>query len=442
METRPNPQVGAPADASEADIADGIQLVRGLVAASGTPAKEVVNRLAGRRDFTRAHVKSLIEAALCQGELHVQELHNRDALGRARTRKLLQRGPPPPADEQTRKLTPDALAELRQEAGLSLSELSARLRVRGIMANRQRITRWEHGGVPIPAMHQEPLRECLTESLGRQLAQLRERAGLSQSELGELVGCSGSAISHYERHPEAGPESRLRELVRLLQQMAEAPVEDPGPELNRKELEQLLEAAPIGGKELAHRLGLTYATVWQWRQGRRPIPPHRWRQVRTELENAEPPPKRDRIQEAVLPQLGELLEQEPGLTETEARGRLPYSHPTVRQAIDLGVLEGKIHHALAGPRGWPALFPGPDPNPDQRESRAEYLASIASQLIEAAGPEGIGRKHLHAEMHVAHGLADEAVAIAIGAGTVREEWLPCRDRLGRSRLRLRLVMGA
>jgi hypothetical protein len=137
--------------------------------------------------------------------------------------------------------------------------------------------------------------------------------------------------------------------------------------------------------------------------------------------------------------LCELLEEQPGLTSTEARRRLHCSHETAKQAINLGILEGKIHQALAGPTGWPALFPGPHPRPDRAESRAEFLAPIAAQLVVAAGREGVGRKRLHAEMHVAHDLGEEAIEIAIQAREIHEDWISLKDRLGRPRRRLRLV---
>jgi transcriptional regulator with XRE-family HTH domain len=237
---------------------------------------------------------------------------------------------------------------MRRRAGWSPARTARALRERGAQATRQLVERWERGTQQITPRTQPIAWDVLCEAAGTRLVGLRESRGKSQSEAGALIGLTGSAVSHYERHPERAPQSGWDALIAALEALPEISREDPGPELTVEELERLIADAPIGPGALASALGLTYATVWQWRKRRRPIPENYWRRIRELLTGPAPEPP-DGIREQVLPRLLVLLERagEQGLSlNMQTRRALKTGHPSMTRAVAMAVADGLAHWDL------------------------------------------------------------------------------------------------
>lgn len=101
----------------------------------------------------------------------------------------------------THGFRPDALRTAREQAGLTQQQLADLLGIRD-----QAVYRWEHGRVtPTPATVGSIAAALglapadLLDHSPATLAELRERAGLTQGELAARVGLSQIAVSRLER---------------------------------------------------------------------------------------------------------------------------------------------------------------------------------------------------------------------------------------------------
>lgn len=67
-----------------------------------------------------------------------------------------------------------------------------------------------------PTLATAPVKERILEGFGTRLAELRQARGLTQSELGALVGVSYRVIAYYERDDAQPPGAMLVELAHAL----------------------------------------------------------------------------------------------------------------------------------------------------------------------------------------------------------------------------------
>jgi DNA-binding transcriptional regulator YiaG len=191
------------------------------------------------------------------------------------------------------ELAPEEIRRRRDAAGLSQSQLAELLDVSVAL-----IKHWEAGRRPVPRGRLNELDGVLSSRVpvptlampGTELRTLREQARLSQSDVAHLLGVKRQAVALWE----AGEVPQARRDV-LREALADSV---PAAALMRA----LRTRAGWKQAELAERVGSTQAEVSAWERGTRPIPEADWPRIRDVLASAEPDIRPVHFEQPVTPQ--------------------------------------------------------------------------------------------------------------------------------------------
>lgn len=411
--------------------------------------RDAITRLANRRGWHRAAAGEALSLAVERRELH--EAPAARVGIRASTRTVLRPGPVPVEREGPVELLAPELDRMLVRAAMSERGLADALRAHGVKVSGPAVNAWRRGKRQIPVAYHDLVCGLLRARARARVKGLRERAGLTQAALGAELGKDDRATSVWERFPDRIPELGW---ARLMQTLADRPAvsqADFGPPLDVAELERILTASALGYKASARRLGVAYSQLWQWRESRRPIPSRYWRAIR-ELEHAEAPAPIDYIRDVVLPDLEQLVSNDPGATQTDVRRRLGHGHESVWRAVKLAIEQDRLHQrrirrevAPGRIRRVEGLFLGPMPvglaEHEQADAPPELNALPAALAIISEAP-GIGVKELRSRLKIDPKVARAVAALACARGEAHECVVVGRDRLGRRQRRTGLYPGS
>jgi DNA-binding transcriptional regulator YiaG len=433
-----------------ADIEAGVRLLCAWARdRPDIPRRDAITRLANRRGWDRGSANEALSLGLERGELHLAKVAH---IGiRASTPTVLRPGPAPGQRDGPIELLAPELDRMLTRANLSERGLAEALGARGVKAHQPAVNGWRQGNRRIPVAYHDLIRTLLRDRAHARVKALRERAGLTQAALGAELGKDGAATSAWERSPDRIPERDWARLMRTLADKPAVPQVDVGSALEVSELERILAASPLSNKAFARGLGVAYCQLCDWRKSRRPIPSRYWLAIR-ELEHAEAPEPIDHIREVVLPALEQLVTNDPGATQTDARRELEHGHESLWRATKLGIEERRIHHRRVRREVAPdrmrrveGLFLGPKPEDLAEHERADAGPELnvlpAAVAIISESP-GIGVKDLRRRLTVDPKVARAVATLACAQGEAHRRELGYTDRMGRRRRRMGLYPGS
>lgn len=317
-------------------------------------------------------------------------------------------------------MTGAELKGLRERAGLSQADVAQLLGVA-----QPAVTAWERGEVP--EARRELLREALaaTKPAGAVMRALRERAGWKQAELAERIGATQREVSEWERGAKPVPAERWP-AIRDELAAAKPDNERLQQPVTAEELHEGVRALNWTLRDLAKALAVPRGQVGPWASGAKRVPPKYWAQIRELFGTTAPAPsvERDRVDEA-LPLVLAAIDAEPGLGRQEVARRVDAPEPHARGAILRALEQGRVHER-PGPRTrgdgvlrfMRGLFPGPLP----AELPPTDLTSLVVQevLPEVEALPGRTRRQVALSLPHDRRLAERAISRALKDGLVHE----------------------
>jgi transcriptional regulator with XRE-family HTH domain len=184
------------------------------------------------------------------------------------------------------------------------------------------VQRWE-SGARVPAELEDRLRKLSSEAPNPVRA-VRQRLGVTQTELARQLGVSGALVSRWE-HGSGVPTAHANALAELVRGAG------AGPDAEWLRRERVARGLSI--RQLASRLGCQPAHVSEWEKGRRSVPADKRAALTRELTGRARTASRD---QDVL----ELVRRCPGLSLSEIEEHFPAHH--------VGAVHGSLkRHVLA-----------------------------------------------------------------------------------------------
>jgi DNA-binding transcriptional regulator YiaG len=333
------------------------------------------------------------------------------------------------------------LRATREKAGVTQGALAQMLGVK-----QQAIAAWETGTVP------EERREVLVRAaidpygfVPGLLRAARERAGLKQTELADALAVKQSRVSGWERGQLPIPGERWPAIRDALATGAPVPPQQP---VTAHELLESRRRLGWSQARLAEELGVTTSVVGNWEAGaRRPVPRERWRRIREVLRLSAPEPHepRDRIGEAQAGVL-EVLATRPGLNRRELARAVQAPEPYVRAAVlralahDL-IHERRVKRTRADGIAWSllGLFPG---SPSEQPMAVDLMAELTAKVVAAVKADpGRSRRAIAESLPHERQRGERAVDRAIADGLLHAREVIRRSPSGGARVILGVFPG-